>query len=84
MPGLDEPGKEEPWNQHTSPSRAIAGRPTLRSELLVPKRDRDHLTPAREHAQTEEASSFAGLAGILTLNPHFERNLPEEFPHDMG
>jgi hypothetical protein len=42
------------------------------------------LTPLRAHAQTEEAHSFAGIAGTLTSNPDLERNLPEEFPHDMG
>ena len=83
-PGLEAPGNDEPWNQHTWPRRAIAGGLNLSSELLVPERERDHLTPRRAHAQTEEAHTVAGIAGTLTSNPDFERNLPEEFPHDMG
>jgi hypothetical protein len=63
---------------------AIAGNLNLSSELLVPERDADHLTPRGAHAQTEEAHSFAGIAGTLTSNPDFERNMPEEFPYDMG
>ena len=81
---MDEPGLDEPWNQHTWPGREVEGGLNLSSELGIPEGDADHLTLRGAHAQTEEAHPFAGTAGALTSNPDLEHNLPEELSYDMG